>query len=165
MGKHTKYFYNGEEHTLTSLVKLSGLSREALKKRLNSGWDVNTAVETPVRVTMAKEYPREMYANGDITICFTEAISHVFAHMQPKLNTPYKATPHQPCGKNLKGKLYYIIHLENGKPLIVYPTEFLWIREGKPTVPAAEHRIYKPAYTPTVPYHIPAFAGAMQAAV
>jgi len=42
-----RYAYRGQELSLHQLSKLSGLSRSAIQKRLNKGWSVERAVETP----------------------------------------------------------------------------------------------------------------------
>lgn len=128
------YLYNGEQHTLTSLQKLSSVSRRTLSDRLANGWDVEKAVNTPRQNEAHKTCPPEMYANGNIDIIFEKHIPGVFMEMQPVLDKVYSAEPHRTFSSSKKSKLYYIIKLEDGKPLIVYPEEFQWV---KPAADAA----------------------------
>lgn len=122
-----KYFYNGTYHSVSSLERLSGISRTTLTDRLQSGWPVELAIMTPPQKNQVNDLPPEMYKEGNIDIVFTEPIPGVFKEMQPTLNKVYAAEPHCPGHKQLKSKLYYIITLDNGKPLIVYPNEFKWL--------------------------------------
>lgn len=41
--------YGGQEYTLTQLAEMIGINKTTLKERLNLGWSVNRAVETPIR--------------------------------------------------------------------------------------------------------------------
>lgn len=128
------YFYNGEQHTLTSLQKLSSVSCRTLSDRLANGWDVEKAVTTPRQNEARNGCPPEMYENGNIDIVFEKHIPGVFMEMQPVLDRIYSAEPHRAIGHSMKSKLYYIIKLDGGKPLIVYPEEFQWV---KPAADAA----------------------------
>lgn len=44
-----KLKYKGETKTVTQWAKIMGLSRETLKDRINAGWTIEKALETPVR--------------------------------------------------------------------------------------------------------------------
>ena len=41
--------YEGKEMTVTQLAEITGIERHTLYRRLNSGWDVEKAVSTPVQ--------------------------------------------------------------------------------------------------------------------
>ena len=93
------------------------------KRKMKNGWEIRTDGKKPNEAKIINAFPPELYAKGNVDIYFTEHISGVFAEMQPVLRKIYEAEPHYRQGKE-KAKLYYIIKLDNGKPLIVYPGEF-----------------------------------------
>ena len=119
--------YRGNTYTTDELAKLCGKPRRILADRLANGWEVEAAVSVPVAPKMIMLSAAEHYENGPINIVFTEHISGVFAHMQPVLHKQYTAHPHCASNDKHKAKLYYTIVLDNGKPLIVYPGEFVAI--------------------------------------
>jgi hypothetical protein len=127
----TKYFYDGSYHSISSLERLSGISRTTLTDRLKSGWSVKMAVTTPAK-TRVNDLPPAMYKEGPINVRFTQPILEVFPWMQPTLGKIYKAEPHCPGNTYQKAKLYYVITLDNNKPLIVYPGEFEWLGKAEP---------------------------------
>ena len=120
------YEYNGKEHTLDELAGFSHLPKHVLANRLKNGWDVAAAINEPDQAKIVDSFKPEMYDNGNIDIFFTRHIAGVFQEMQPELGKIYSAEPHYQKGK-MKAKLYYIIWLDDHKPLIVYPGEFEWI--------------------------------------
>lgn len=122
-----KWELHGCTYTTDELVKLSGIPRRTLANRLANGWDVLAAVTTPVAPKLISYNAAEHYENGPIDVVFTEHISGVFAHMQPVLFKRYTAHPHCASNDKLKAKLYYTITLDSGKPLIVYPGEFVTV--------------------------------------
>lgn len=126
-----KYFYNGNYHSIASLERLSGISRTTLTDRLRSGWAVELAVTTPAKPCV-NDLPPGMYKEGPINVQFAQPIPGVFPWMQPTLKKVYKAEPHCPGRTYQKSKLYYIITLDNKKPLIVYPGEFEWLGKAEP---------------------------------
>ena len=44
-----KYTFNGETHCMTDWSKIYNIDFSALRKRLNSGWDIEKALTTPLR--------------------------------------------------------------------------------------------------------------------
>ena len=95
----------------------------------SNGWDSQIIPLASGKPKVIDSFPPEMYANGNINICFLNHIPGFFERMQPVIGKVYSAKPHYRQDK-LKAKLYFIIRLDNGKPLIVYPGEFKWI-EGE----------------------------------
>lgn len=130
------YTYKGIEYPITTLAKMSGLSLGNLKRRLDRGWSVEDAVDTPPRSTDA-EGPTIL--TQPVLIAFPAAIPGVFDHMQPLHSRVYIAYPHFSEGTKATTKIYYIMTLDNGKPLIVYPGEFkvlAIVDTAKPEEPA-----------------------------
>lgn len=123
--KCARYFYSGEKYSLRELSEMSGIGMNPLAMRLRRGWSVEKAVETPVAEPLG--------ANSGIPkpnmvwICFDVPIGGVFESMQPKLHTPYLAEKSASVRKQCRFREYYIIRLENGKPLIVYSGEFRFL--------------------------------------
>lgn len=127
--KRVEYLYRGKNYTVAELSKLRGLSMSVIHNRLKSGWSVEKAVETPYDGSspMAIE---ERWRGKKLRIVFHRPISEVFQHMQPTLGKEYAAIPCiHATGKSGGCKMNYVITLENGKPLIVYPGEFEIIGE------------------------------------
>lgn len=56
MSRRYSHFYKGEFHSLLALSKIAGLSRDTLKKRIESGMDIETAVTTPLN-NRIRTYP------------------------------------------------------------------------------------------------------------
>lgn len=126
MSNVKKWNWNDKYYTTSELVEISGLPKSTLATRLRNGWDVATAMNTPVKTKLICASAPEQYAKGTVEIMFFETIPGVFQEMQPTLNKVYTAKPYCAGSDKLKAKLYYIITLDNGKPLIVYPGEFEW---------------------------------------
>lgn len=122
--KRAKYCYNGEYYTVADLSRLTGLSISSLYNRLKSGWNVEDAVETPVEECCTQTL-EERWRGKTLSILFHEPIPEVFSEMQPMLEKVYIAIPSiHNGGKEHGGKQHFVITLDNGKPLIVYPGEF-----------------------------------------
>lgn len=124
MSNVKKWEWNDTYYTTAELVAISGLPKSTLATRLRNGWDVDTAMATPVKTKLICTTAPEQYAKGTVEVMFFETVPGVFQEMQPTLHKTYHATPYCAGSHKQKAKLYYIITLENGKPLIVYPGEF-----------------------------------------
>ena len=122
------YNYRGTEYSMAGLVELSGLSEGILYRRIRKeGWSVETAVETP-RVHRCQHLePR--WKGKPLIVMFNEPVLSVFSWMQPILHKEYLAKPFDGTLPAGSAKAYYIITLDSGKPLIVYPNEFVVVRE------------------------------------
>lgn len=127
--KRVEYAYRGKNYTVAELSKLSGLSMTVIHNRLKSDWTVEKAVETPYDGTPPIAIEKR-WQGKKLEIIFRRPVSGVFPHMQPTLEKPYAAIPciHS-TGKSGGCKQNFIITLENGKPLFVYPGEFEIIGE------------------------------------
>lgn len=115
-----KYLYYGEKHTIAQLAEISGQSTDFIRNRINRGWSVEAAVDTPKEE--GQIIPTE-YMGKVLTVCFHEPLASVFPSMQPKRETPYIACPATSMNRSCS-KTYYTINLDNEKKLIVYPGEF-----------------------------------------
>lgn len=124
MSNVKKWKLNDTYYTTSELVKISGLPKSALASRLRNGWDVEPAITTPLSKKTIGTASPQLFAQGNVDVKFLTPVPGVFQEMQPKLNQIYAATPYCTSSQKLKAKLYYIITLDNGKPLIVYPGEF-----------------------------------------
>lgn len=117
-----RFSYLGKKYSLQELSEISGIKVSSLTTRLRRGWSVARAVETPVVQPL---WSNSENANSDkVLIYFDEPIAGVFESMQPRLHTPYMAEKSSNCKRRFDFREYYIIHLENGKPLVVYLGEF-----------------------------------------
>lgn len=121
------YQYKGADYTLTQLAKISPVSGRTIQKRIDAGWSVESAVETPFTITGEELIPQE-YRDKVLEIRFSEPIGTVFGSMQPRLDRSYIARPSPPSRNHNKTRLYYVMELEPGRPLIVYPGEFEIVR-------------------------------------
>jgi len=122
------YEYNGDYYTIPQLVNMSNnLKADTIRSRIKEGWDIGLAITVPNREVELD--PK--WRGKSLMIIFSEPIPSVFASMQPCLNKTYIAQPATPTHTYERSKPYYIITLENGKPLIVYPNEFQIIAEAK----------------------------------
>lgn len=115
------YPLNGKECSVSELVRISGLSRHTIQKRLDAGWDAEKAVNTPPHVNVGNE---DNYGNRTLSVKFTNYVPGVITSMQPQLGKIYSAVPYNAGADSTRSKMYYIITLRNSLPLIVYPGEF-----------------------------------------
>ena len=120
----TKYTYNGKQYTSEELSQLDSCQVPllTLQGRIKAGWDIDRAVETPLCHTA---YEKQPISTDVIDVMFTSHIAAVLPDMQPELYKPYKAEVglwNRPAPD--KKPNYFIIKLNNGKPLIVYENEF-----------------------------------------
>lgn len=122
MAHRKMYTYNGKSCCLSELVRISGLSRDMILGRIREGWSVEDAVDTPKNAIPPSMAASVLAPVADVF--FTAPVPGVFAHMQPTLHKKYRAEMHFVSKKQEVSKRYYIIQLDNGKPLIVYPNEF-----------------------------------------
>ena len=116
-----KYEYKGKNYTATELSVISGLAADAIRRRINSGWSVEKAINTPLKKPAQKVVKTEIRCK----VMFLEPIPGVFESMQPKLNKVYIAKQCETTRKSKNNRDFCIITLENGKKLIVYPDEFI----------------------------------------
>ena len=121
MAKKKLYEYQGEMYTLQDFSEMYGVPVRTIAHRLYSGWKLEKAIMPQKRPKKGEtELPQE-FANGNIVkAIFPEPLSSVFAHLQPKRNKEYVVEAREcyraaPC---------YLITLESGTRLIVYPDEF-----------------------------------------
>ena len=123
------YVYRGNEYSMTGLVELSGLSEGILYRRINKEkWSVEDAVETPK--SHRQHHHLEPGLGGKrLVVTFVRPIASVIECMQPRLHKEYVAEPSSCSSPASRTKIYYVITLDNGKPLIVYPDEFAVVRE------------------------------------
>lgn len=120
MATRRLYEYRGQEYTVSELARMSQNSRRMIQKRLDEGWEVHNAVETP---TKAQEPAIDRgYIGQEITVIFTHPLP-VIAAMQPVIGKKYTA---RVCGgtrRCAQSRVYFVLTLENGKKLITYPEE------------------------------------------
>lgn len=124
------HYYNGAPHTVSELAALSGLPQRVIYQRLREGWSIEKIVETPYGESDDKEWER--WRNKTLNICFVEPVPVVRPDMQPTLGKVYVASPGVGNRKIKCSKDFFIIALENGKPLVVYPNEFEILGEAEP---------------------------------
>jgi hypothetical protein len=122
MAPRQYHYYQGEYRTIHQLAKSAMVSEPILRKRLKEGWDLEDAMMLPTGRCGIDVDPALI--GKTLKIVFQETIPSVFECMQPKLNTPYLAKLQKGRRSIYKARPYCIIHLERGKPLIVYPEEF-----------------------------------------
>lgn len=124
--KRKQYYYNGSYYTGAALARLGGLSKDVVYERLKNGWPVEYVVETPSEKAVMVE---EKWLGKTLEVKFLKHIPAVFADMQPTLGKVYVAVPGGHVKKYTgKHKQHFLITLDNGKPLVVYPDEFEVIR-------------------------------------
>ena len=121
MQSTTLYEYHGISYTLNELARMSHIHRDTILRRLDWGMTVEEALDQP----NSRSLP--MLSRSDIgkhvPIVFNTFVP-VKQEMQPILGKQYIAkicgSPHdsQQC------RVFYLVELENGKPLITYPGEF-----------------------------------------
>lgn len=116
------FLYNGVEYTLAELANISHLHRDTILNRLSKGVSIEEALEMPPGQL---PYHNREDIGKTIPIVFQQPLPSVYGAMQPVLGKQYMATIHgRQTGSNNLCKVFYIIQLENGKPLITYPGEF-----------------------------------------
>ena len=100
--------YKGKIYTLRQLSEETGLSKATLNSRLEAGWGIEKAVETPLRITTLRKYP---YHGKMLTAAELAALhGNISAKaMRERLNngmTPEQAVmePKTPGGKFIQRK-------------------------------------------------------------
>lgn len=116
-----KYSYRGELHTARRISNFSNVPLDILLKYLP---ECDTGDEAIIRAREEISGHKITTEPKYITIVFRKYIEGVKASMQPQLNTEYTATPQRCPAEVMPQNEYFIISLENGRPLIVYPREF-----------------------------------------
>jgi len=124
-----KYEYRGVMYTVAQLSKISGVSEGIMRKRLRTGWCVEDAVE--IRYEPRYKVVDESLRGKTLLVYFAMPLASVVSEMQPILHKPYIAVPRNNQERSHRNKDYYVIQLDNGKPLIVYPHEFEVIRAAE----------------------------------
>lgn len=122
MPKAKQYEYNGEMVTVAELAEITKIPISAVRRRLCDGWSVEKVINTPYC-----EIPSTVDASligKPLQVIFRQPIPNVIKDMQPLLDTVYTTTPLQGARTKNFTKQYCVIYLENGKPLIVYPSDF-----------------------------------------
>lgn len=128
--KKVQYCYKGEYYGIAELSRMSGKSPSLIRGRLMRGWSIEDAVDMPEAGT--ENQVAECWRGKRLCVVFRESLVNVFPAMQPVLGVTYTANPGQKSEKRKSGyKEYFVIMLENGKPLIVYPGEFEIIGEAE----------------------------------
>ena len=124
-----EYFYQGRYMTIDVLMQYSqGISMNTVLTRLQDGWDAEAALKP--QKPEGELDPK--WHNKDLVVSFAKTLGGVFPEMQPQLNKPYVAYYNRQTYSKHSAKHFFVIHLENGKKLIVYPHEFNIIREAFP---------------------------------
>lgn len=129
------YFFRGSYLSARELMQYSqGIPLPVLRERLRSGWDAERAI----RPYVSPDIIDPKWEGKDLLVEFLEPLGNVYPEMQPQLQKPYVAVhSKQPYKRRevAKTKRFFVIQLENGKSLIVYPSEFHILGEVSP-VPA-----------------------------
>lgn len=115
--------YRGQRYTMAKLALHTGVPYDTLRTRLNAGWSAEDAVSHPMPKKEETSIPAELKGK-ELIVSFAETLPSVYAQMQPLMGKQYVARPCISSHPTSKIRLSYIITLENGKPLIVYPDEF-----------------------------------------
>lgn len=128
MTTNEPYPFRGEMCSIGIIARKAGVSVRYLKSQLENGImpeeAVALALEERQRCTIDPKWKGKA-----LEVVFREPLSSVKKDMQPRLNTKYIATPGRPTTGTTSVRPNYLIRLENGKPLIVYPGEFEVIGE------------------------------------
>ena len=128
MSSPKKYWYMDKQYTLQELSEIGNISISALRTRIKLGWDIEEAVTKPLEEKYATVDPQ--WRGKPLIVMFTSPLSSVKQNMQPRMNKEYIARPNQSRVSSGRSREYFIINLENGLPLIVYPKEFEVLREA-----------------------------------
>ena len=115
------YEYHGNFYTITDLARISNLHRDTIIHRLEQGWSVETAIETPARER--KQTVKNEDIGKTVPIVFKSHLP-VYESMQPVLGKQYFATVCGTLKESQVCRVFYVVELENGKKLITYPGEF-----------------------------------------
>lgn len=116
------YECDGGLVTVAEMAELTGLSETGVRNRLKRGWTAKEIVSKPSTRSRAKDQLGDSMVEP-IEIMFERHINGVYASMQPKIGKVYEAYPNKEQYEYHQ-RAFYIIMLDNGKPLIVYPNEF-----------------------------------------
>lgn len=122
MASPERYLYKGRKYTAHELAQISGLPIEQIRKRIAKGWTVEATVEIQIETptTITKEMIGKQFH-----VKFHTPVPSVLPNMQPILDKDYIATAYGVHSTKPNSKAYFIITLENGKRLIVYPEELI----------------------------------------
>lgn len=114
----TNLYYQGKKITMAEISRMTGIGEKAVRNRIKNGWDIEKIIKTPARKTTRKQEPEF------VEVIFRKPVPGVIKSMQPILNQPYVAQRGvQYDDPRLLFHQFYIVKLENGMPLIVYPKE------------------------------------------
>lgn len=123
--RHT-FDYNGKEHSLNELAKISGLHRDTILRRLEMGWTMEEILATPAGASLVKISSED--CGKQIPVMFNAPLP-VYDAFQPTLGKKYIATICGTKNKKMLARIFFVIELENGKRLITYPGECEQIEE------------------------------------
>lgn len=122
MSKRVYHEYKGRMCSVAEISRMSGVPLHMLYDRLAEGWSVKEAIETPRGSRDPAVDPQ--FAGKILKVSFSRYIPSVFRSMQPELNTPYIAYPSTRRNRQKNVRPFYVVNLDVGNPLIVYPGEF-----------------------------------------
>lgn len=126
--KKLLYLYEGKYYGVSELSEMTGLTTSAIYKRLKNGWDFGGILTEAV--DDATNTVEEQWQGKALRIVFRNPIPEVFDGMQPVIGRIYNAFPNPNSTGHSGGcRQHFLIKLDNGKPLIVYPGEFEIIGE------------------------------------
>lgn len=123
------YMYQGKAYNIHQLAEETGISEGILSSRISDYVPADTVIPQIQKEQQQKEALKNMVGKP-LVIVFRRALSSVFPDKQPKLNTQYVAMPQRKIPKVLNCRMFYIVTLDDGSPLIVYPEEFEIIGEA-----------------------------------
>lgn len=112
--------YHGQPIHFRDVAKKNGVAVSTIYRRRRAGWSDERIVETPQYC--GREPKEKEIVTETVEVLFREPIGNVFESMQPKLNQVYVAVRTAEVGSG--DRPFYIITLDSGKRLIVYPEEF-----------------------------------------
>ena len=121
------FFFRGEMRTTKEIAEFSkSISPNTVYHRLKDGWDPERAILPDLADTViSKEWE-----DKDLLVSFPHPLGGIIPSMQPICNKPYIAYHNRPSASKQSLKHFFIIYLENGKPLIVYPHDFQILGEA-----------------------------------
>lgn len=125
------YGYNGGTYTIPELARLSGIPYSTIYARLQDGFSIEEAVSPGLKRCDARGPVVDKKWDGKtLEVVFHKRVP-VFQHMQPSLEKVYIAEPGvNNASPRRRCRQHFLITLESGNKLIVYPNEFEVIGEA-----------------------------------
>lgn len=118
--------YDGQKYTVSDLAQKFNINKRVIYGRLYAGLTGEDLVRPSVRRSPCVA---PGWAKKTLVVQFPASLSRVTGPMQPRLGVDYIATPGHDV-TSLSARQFYIVTLENGWPLVVYPNEFTIIKEA-----------------------------------